>query len=192
MSDWNKKIIIVPTMLMTCLVISFGCRSNQREVIDVPPPTPLGHQVDQINRIQQNNADAAKFVIPMHEFELNDPSDQDGRSGWRLNGYGEDHVKQIAASLKRGNHFPVIVERSQTSVKPGTKFEYPVHFNSRLDETRRQLVVTALNALGVVEADKLVIVSPSFAEGYSAQEAAAAYTSGIGNSNSGQGQGNSR
>jgi len=192
MADWKKQIVSVTVMLMTCIIVSFGCRSNQREVIDVPPPAPLGHQVDQFNRIQQNNADAAKFIIPVHEFELNDPSVRDGRSGWRLNGFGEDHVKQIAASLKRGNHFPVVVERSQTSVKPGTKYEYPVHFNSKLDESRRQLVVTALNALGVVEADRLVIVSPSFAEGYSAQEAAAAYTGGVGSSNSGQGQGNSR
>lgn len=139
-------------------------------------------------RQQEENAEPAKFIIYSHEFELNRPG-PDGRArGWRLNEYGEDHLKQIASSLKQGVDFPVVVERSQTSTRTGSEHQYPVHFDQELDQRRRKVVVAALELLGVVPADPLVVISPSFAEGLSGAEAARAYSRGY-NSSGGGGAG---
>jgi hypothetical protein len=174
-------------LLGTALFLQSGCyRSNGRRV-EAPPPRPLGAGTDHIMMTQEINAEASKYVVYAHEFQLNHPNDVQGNTGWRLNPYGEDHVKRIAANMSRGDEFPVIVERSRTSVKPGTQFRYPVHFNEPLDKKRRQLVVAALTALGVPDADRRVVVAPALAEGYTAVEAARAYQGGLGGSASSRG-----
>lgn len=159
-----------PALALAC---GAGCA---RPSILAAPPAPLGSEVDQLNMSQEVDAEAAKFIIYMHEFELNGTA-PDGRTvgGVRLNAYGEDHVKQIAAQIKRGVAFPVVVERSQTSAKPDTEYHYPVHFNEELDAKRRHVIVASLNVLGVPNAEEIVVVAPSFAEGYTAGEAARAY-----------------
>jgi hypothetical protein len=151
------------------------CHSRLGGVVAGTAPAPLGSVVDQIFMQQEINAEASKFVIYMHEFELNESTND----GWRLNAYGEDHVKQIAANLLRGDPFPVIVERSQTSVRPGTTYRYPIHFSDQLDARRRLVVVSALRAMGVVDADQRVIVAPAYAEGLTAGEASRAYTRSV-------------
>lgn len=138
---------------------------------------PLGARVDSFNIVQERNAEAAKFVIYSHEFELNDA--ERPFSGWKLNDYGEDHVRRIAVQLKRGCVFPVVVERSQTSIRPGTEFRYPVHFDDALDEQRRKAIVASLEGLGVTNAENAVMVAPSFTEGMTATEAAQAYQRGL-------------
>lgn len=161
------------------LVTGGGCQAHGSRIIS-PPPTPLGAEIDQMNQTMEVNAEAAKFIVYMHEFEINHPQpDGSNAGGIRLNAYGEDHLKQIAYKLKRGAPFPVVVERSQTSVKPGTEYLYPVHFNDELDAKRREVVVASLVTLGIPNADAIVVVAPSFAEGMSAAEAAAAYNSGF-------------
>ncbi len=151
-----------PTVALAC---SMGCAQNEHLL--AAPPAPLGSEIDQINMTQETNAEAAKFIIYAHEFEMNEiRSDGTNAGGVHLNGYGEDHVKQIASNLKRGVMFPVIVERTQSSAKPGTKYHYPVHFNDELDARRRQVVVSSLMLLGVPNAEE-VVVAPSFAEGIS-------------------------
>lgn len=147
-----------------------GCHYGQH-----PGPTPLGTHVDEVMRLQEENAEASKYVVYTHEFEANDEDDTTGQTGWKLNAYGEDHVKQIAVNLKRGDAFPVVVERSATSVAEDSEFGYPIHFNDALDAKRRQVVVAALQALGVPDADERVIVAPAFAEGYTGVEASRAY-----------------
>ncbi|QDU99202.1 hypothetical protein [Lignipirellula cremea] len=139
-----------------------------------PAPAPLGSVIDQINMTQETNAEMSKFVIYAHEFELND----NGVGSWKLNEYGQDHVKRIAANLNKGDDFLVIVERSQTSIKPGTVYELPVHFNEDLDRKRRQVIVASMIALGVPGAADRVVVAPAFAEGLNAGEAAAANARG--------------
>ena len=160
----------------------------------------LGSTLDEINRQQEENAEAAKFVVYMHEFEVNIPlthpngavSSVEGFEfiapervrGFRLTPYGEDHVARIAHELlmeqqsgvNQWSMWDVVIERSETSRLWDTRHHYPVHFNPELDEARRQTVVAALTAFGVVNADELVVVAPAFSEGMNASEAAAAYS----------------
>lgn len=152
-----------------------GCASHA----DVTPPPPLGAIVDETFKTQEENAEAFKYIVHCHEFELNEATKEGvNTGGWRLNEYGEDHIKQIAVNMKRGDHYPIIVERSQTSSKPGTEFGYPVHYNDELDARRRKTVVAVLTALGVPDAEERVIVAPSFAVDMEATRAARAYNMG--------------
>ncbi len=158
------------------LIATVGC-SARNAMVD--SPAPLGAEIDQMMQQQEHNAEAAKFVLYMHEFELNRVDEQDVEHGWRLNDDGEDHLKQIAVSIKNGIDFPVVLERSRTSAKPDTDYQYPVHLNEELDAKRRMIVVAALERMGVPDADSRVVVSPAFSEGYTSQEAHRAYNRGI-------------
>lgn len=158
----------------------------------------LGSVVDRVNRQQEENAEASKFVVYEHEFEVNVPfklpEDKEiGRKfkydpservrGFRLNEDGESHVEQIAEAIiaQQLNQvvyqpmWDVIVERSTTSKRWDTRHRYPVHQNHELDEARRQTVVMALTGLGVLNADQIVVVAPAFAEGMEAQWSANTY-----------------
>lgn len=192
--------------ILVCSSAFPGCH------VQSPGGTPietqmLGSVTDQINQQQERNADASKFVIYNHEFELNVPlqnATQMTRQekfrfqatervrGFRLSPYGEDHVYQIAESiLKHQEHsldaawtpWDVIIERSETSKLWDTRYRYPVHFNAELDEARRQTVVALLSRLGVVNADQIVLVAPAFSEGAPAGEAASAWQSSRSNGN---------
>ena len=176
---------------LACFIISIslqlaGCANHQEAArCDPPAPKMLGSTLDTINMRQETNAEASKFVIYAHEFELNDPSDKNLETGWRLNEYGQDHVKQIAANIRTGVcGFPVVVERSETSTKP-SRYEYPIHFNEALDAKRRQAIVSSLHAFGIVDAENRVVVAPAFAEGYTASEASRAYNRGLSNGGNG-------
>lgn len=177
----NKQFqhILGITVSAAMLVSLIGCTSGPR--IEPAPPKPLGAEVDQINQMQEENAEASKFVIYQHEFELN----TEKSAGWRLNYAGEDHVKQIAANISTGVDLPIVIERSTTSVKPGTEYEYPIHLNDELDLKRRRVVVAVLLALGVSDAEERVLVAPAFAEGLNAAAAAAAYSNGYSRNNGG-------
>jgi len=147
----------------------------------------LGSGVDQIMRGQEDNAEASKYVVYQHEFKLNKAENLDPLNGLRLNEFGEDHIKRIAENLRRGSHFPVLVERSHTSVRPLTKYQYPVHFQPELDRKRREVVVLALVALGIEDAEKRVIISPALAQSYQSVESERAYQNGL-NSNNNNGR----
>jgi len=161
-------LVIVPAVFI-------GCKSPKGAGVVAPDYPPLGTQHDEIMMQQEINAEASKYVVYSHEF---DDLDKDG-PGWKLTAYGEDHVKQIAVNLQRGDEFPVMLERSQISIQEGTEFEYPVHFNEALDSKRRQVLVASLEALGVADADERVVVGPAFAEGITGTEASRAYTRGL-------------
>lgn len=135
-----------------------------------PPPQPLGTVSDSIWQQQEANAEASDFVIYQHEFTLNTA---------RLNTEGEDHVKKIAVRLKQGQQFPVIIERSMTTPRATTEYQYPVHPNPELDMQRRAVVVRSLQVLGVEDAENMVVVSNALAEGYTGYEAEQAYNQGI-------------
>jgi hypothetical protein len=163
------------------LIAAGGCGlRNSWMHYQAPSPGMLGVAVDQYNEPQEHNAEAAKHIVYQHEFELNRHEDGQNVGGYRLNEAGEDHVKKIAYNLRRGSPYQVVVERSQTSVKPGTRFEYPVHQDPELDAKRRQVVVRALTNMGIPNADEIVVVAPSFAQPYTAAEAEAAYERGLG------------
>ena len=175
-----------PQACLSLLTLA-GCATDHPRIVQ--SPLPLGSEVDQLMMQQEMNAEPAKFIIFMHEFEPNGQTADGVARGWRLNEFGEDHLKQIAASLKRGVEFRVVVERSQTSVRPGTEHQYPVHYNEELDQRRRMIVVAALERMGVVQADQRVVVAPSFAAGLSGAEAAQAYNRGFNSSGGGGGGG---
>ncbi|MCA9262816.1 MAG: hypothetical protein KDA60_03165, partial [Planctomycetales bacterium] len=148
-------------------------------------PEPLGNTVDAVNQRQEENAEQAKLIVYMHEFEINlqdedksTKSDEVQEGGFRYEGAlrvrgmrltpdGQDHVRQIAKLLQQsdGTPIPVIVERSQTSRRWDTEHHYPVHFNDELDALRREVVVSALTQLGVPDADEIVIVAPAYPTG---------------------------
>jgi hypothetical protein len=160
------------------LAAAGGCR-NACMFYQAPSAGMLGISVDQYNEQQEHNAEAAKYIVYQHEFELNEYRDGENVGGYRLNEAGEDHLKKIAYNLRRGSPYQVIVERSQTSVKPGTTYEYPIHRDPELDQKRRLVVVRALTRMGIPDADQIVVVAPSFAQPFTAAEAEAAYQRGI-------------
>ena len=182
---------------LVMLILSAGCiQPPGGSPIDIQ--TPLGSVLDEVNRLQEENAEASKYVIYEHEFEINVPLEfpkeeiskpgfrfrpEDRIRGYRLNERGQEHVASIAKSLlsqqqvgqPTSPYWDVVVERSRTSKRWATRHRYPVHFNRELDEARRQTVVTALVAMGIPDADQIVVVAPAFAEGMDAQESAQTY-----------------
>lgn len=167
-----KRLYCFTTASILSMLAALGC-SNR--VAMVNPPNPLGTEVDQTMMQQEINAEAAKFVVYMHEFELN-KSDANGLiQGWRLNEDGEDHLKQIAQGIRNGANFPIVVERSRSSSKPDTQYEFPVHLNDELDGKRRMVVVAVLERMGVTDADQRVVVAPAFSQPYTGIEASRAY-----------------
>lgn len=146
-----------------------------------PPPEPemLGAKVDPLLQTAEENAEASKFVIYQHEFELDRHAAGSPAAGFRLNEYGEDHVRRIAENLRNGAPYAIVVERSQTSIRAGTKYAYPVHGNPELDQKRREVTVRALARLGVADADSRVVVAPAFAQPLTGNEAEAAYARGM-------------
>lgn len=164
---------------MFCLLTLFstGCMYNvtgPRSYFRAPnAPAPLGTLTDPIWQQQEDNSEPEKFVVYQHEWTLNTV---------RLNEFGEDHVKQLAARLTAGQNFPVLVERSNTAVDQRTEYKYPVHDSPELDMRRRDVIVQALLAMGVADANQRVIIGMSMTRGYSDMEAERAYYRGfIGN-----------
>lgn len=151
-----------------------GCQGWGR--IANPAPAPLGALSDPIWRNQEANAERSDFVVYQHEFQ--------GDTEF-LNTGGEDHVKQIAYRILRGQDAQVIVERSMTSARADTEFKYPVHPNPELDMRRRDIVVRSLAAMGIADSHERVVVAPALTPGITADEAESAYHSGIGSSGMG-------
>lgn len=120
-------------------------------------PAHLGVVNDQVFMTQEANAEASDFVIYDHEFQGDTV---------RLNTGGEDHVKQIGARLMAGEQFPVLVERSFSSVVKGTDNPFPVSPNPEMDLQRRAVVVTVLQSMGIPDAEQRVIVGPAYASGF--------------------------
>lgn len=195
----TKKTIGVLILIFSA---GIGCH------VQSPQGSPIGTRMlgsitDRINQQQEDNADAAKFVVYNHEFEINIPIQyKDGLEegekfdfraperirGFRLTPFGEDHVYQIADALLQHqesgladqHRWDVVVERSQSSKLWDTRYRYPVHFNAELDEARRQTVAMMLTRLGVANANAIVFVGPAFSEGGEAAEAANAFSSRFG------------
>jgi hypothetical protein len=165
---FDLKRHIMPAAAAGLLLISNGC-GHKNEHLYVEPPAPLGSISDDIWQKQEENAEASDFVIYEHEFIGNTT---------RLNDAGERHVKQIAARAGQVP-FPVMVEPSSMSRRPGDKYGYPVHGNEKLDMKRRELIVKSLTSMGVQDAEARVVVSPALAPGFEEFEAERAYQTGF-------------
>jgi len=203
MTGLQNKLETLAMTMATLSVAMFafccvGCQVQPPGGTPIEIQAPLGTVLDEVNRQQEENAEASKFVIYDHEFEINVPLEypdeelarpdfkfrpEDRVRGYRLNEYGQDHVLSIAREIRAlqrpgEDYVPfwdVVVERSQNSKRWATRHRYPVHFNRELDESRRQTVVTALTALGIPNANEIVVVAPAFAEGLDVQESAQSY-----------------
>jgi hypothetical protein len=181
------KTVVPAAVWILVLAMSAGCSmwyngvARRAERRGSPTP-PLGTQSDDIWRRQVAGASASQFVVYQHEFE---------KDGIRLNTDGEDHVRSIAARLRCGESMPVIVEKSMTSKRLDTKYQYPIHPNPELDMKRRQVVVGALMTFGVPNADQCVVVAFALAPGITATEAAKAYNRGQSRGTSRNGNGRS-
>jgi uncharacterized membrane protein YgcG len=164
-------------------VIFSGCAryDRMRAAYETPPvPSPLGTITNSIWQRQESNAEGADFIVYEHEFKKDDI---------RLNRGGEDHLKQMATRLCSGQSFPVVIEMGTMGVQEGTEFELPIHPNPELDYDRREIVVRLLLQMGVKDADKRVLVAPSYVCEYGSTEAINAYLTGYVNQGSGRGGG---
>ena len=194
-SRWSSVSRRAGCALATALICLAGCRCCDRPAAAVAPDHArlAGSTVDALFSQQETNAEAAKFVIYQHEFELNKPEWEQRldepytgqRRGFRLSPRGIDHVRQIARQLQKGVQFPVVVERNSTTISPDTEYQYAVHYGDELDEERRALVVRTLQHLGVVDAAARVIIAPAFSTGLNADEAAQAWEAGFGSGQAG-------
>ena len=192
----NQRRLYLSLLVAAAVLSAVGCRGRRYADMfyqEPSTPEPLGTYVDEPFRIQEENAEASKYVIYQHEFKLNRSDDDDILSGLRLNEEGEDHVRRIAENLRNSSPYAapytVIVERSRTSERVDTRFGYPVHYNAQLDNRRRSVVVSALVAMGIENADELVVVAPAFAVGITGREAERAYRQGMRFSGGGLGGG---
>jgi hypothetical protein len=148
------------------LVVAAGCPQR-------PSVAPLGTLSDPVWENQEANAERSDFVVHEHEFIDN---------GEFLNTAGEDHVKQIAARIASGQDAQVLVERTRNFARPDTEYKYRVHTNPEMDMRRREIVVRALAAMKISDADARVVIAPDLAPEYRAGERAASdYGDTLGN-----------
>ena len=169
----NGTAVTVLTLTVAALVVagSLGCvrwRNSASLPLASPPPL-LGHSVAPYFKKQEEAGESHDFVVYEHEF-VEDTA--------RLTADGEDHLRQIAARLAH-TPFPVIVEQTQVRPKPGSKHDFPLHDDLELDLKRQQVVVRALSAMGVPNAQMRVVVGPALAPGYIEVEGQRAYSQGI-------------
>jgi hypothetical protein len=143
-------------MIAAALLGMAGCQGAGSQG-DRPPVQPLGAMSDCVWAHQEANAERSDFVVYENEF---------GVDSEILNTAGEDHVRQIAARLASGQDAQVLVERSMSSARPDTSYHFRVHPNPELDLRRREIVVGALAAMGICDAEARVLVAPSLAPKY--------------------------
>lgn len=176
-----KQLCAKTAALLALAGMAGGCHSHSHPptATHIEPPRMLGLLNDNITRLQEANAEASDFVIYEHEFQ--------GDSA-RLNEYGQDHIKQIAARVARVP-FPIVVEKSKISPREGTVHGYPVHSNEALDLARRDVLVQALSQMGVNDAERRVVVGYPYGPGYTDFEAERAYGGGISSFGGGGGGG---
>lgn len=169
----------VPVLMTGCAKDRCACKCEE----GCPPRPaqfpPLGHLTDPYWQRQERNAEASDFVVHEHEFEGN---------AARLNNLGESHVRQIAARVG-SVPFKVLVEPSSMKPLENTQFGYPIHPDPELDKKRRKVIVQALLAMGVQDAEERVVISPALAPGFEQFEGERSYMQGFSGSQNGNGSG---
>ena len=160
------------TAIALSLVGGCHCCMKKCDYMGDITPHPLGTISDPIWQKSEHNAEASDFVVHEHEFTANTA---------RLNAAGEDHVKQIAYRItkKPTLPYPIIIEQSSMSPRPGDKYGFAVHNDPALDMNRRQVVVTALQALGMTDAEQKVVVASQLTPGFQSFEGERAYGRGF-------------
>jgi hypothetical protein len=134
-----------------------GLFNKYANMPQVDRPFPIGQVTDSFWETQQTNAEAADFIFYDHEFRGNTAELAPG---------AKKHLEQVALRLEHVP-FPVVIEESPHDARPD------------LDQARRRMIVEQLARIGVTNAEERVIVANAFPEGYTAQEAEAAYYGGV-------------
>ena len=134
-----------------------GLFNKYARLPQVDRPFPVGQVTDSFWETQQTNAEAADFIFYDHEFRGNTAELAPG---------AKKHLEQVALRLEHVP-FPVVVEESPNDARPD------------LDQARRRTIVEQLARIGVVNAEERVVVANASPEGYTAQEAEAAYYGGV-------------
>ncbi len=178
---WLAILILAVVLLSGCQWCGTSGDTWKNHYQAPPPPERLGAVSDPIWRNQEANAEVSDFTVYDHEFQ----GDTE-----RLNLAGEDHVKQIAARLSRGQEAPVVVERSMRAPARTGEYRYAIHADPKLDMRRREILVRSLSAMGIADAEQRVVVAPAMAAGVTGNEAESAYRQGLGGSDYGAGSGN--
>src|SRR5688500_18660947 len=135
----------------------FWNRNRNENLPQVDRPFPVGQVSDSFWETQQTNAEAADFIFYDHEFRGNTAELAPG---------AKKHLEQVALRLEHVP-FPVVIEESPNDARPD------------LDLARRTTIVEQLARLGVVNSEERVVVANAFPEGYTGQEAEAAYYGGV-------------
>lgn len=134
------------------LGLGAGCLPTCSDVDDgaaIPAgalPAPNGSYVRQFQDLQAARAEADDFVVYLHEWYL---------GGQTLGPYGNYHLDQIAKRLP-SVPFPVVLQ-------PGP--------DTKVNDARRELLVTRLVACGIADADVRVLIGYPEAEGLFGEEA---------------------
>ena len=131
--------------------------NRNQNLPQVDRPFPVGQVSDSFWETQQTNAEAADFIFYDHEFRGNTAELAPG---------AKKHLEQVALRLEHVP-FPVVIEESPNDARPD------------LDLARRTTIVEQLARLGVVNSEERVVVANAFPEGYTGQEAEAAYYGGV-------------
>ena len=126
-------------------------------------PAPMGTYVNEFERRQAAKAEADDFVIYKNEW-------LDG--GITLGPYGSYHLDQIVHRLE-SVPFPVLIQ---------------IELDPKLNESRRQVIVTALAMAGIPAPDRRVVVGFPAAEGLFGEEALRIYTQMVTNPSANVGQ----
>jgi uncharacterized membrane protein YgcG len=177
---WNQKRLgfVTSTAIALSMVGVAGCHRCIRkcDYMGDITPHPIGTISDPIWQKLEHNAEASDFVVHEHEFISNTA---------RLNASGEQHVKQIALRFTQRADlpYPVMIEPSSMSPRPGDKYGFAVHNDPALDLNRRQVVVAALQAMGLTDAEQKVVVSPALTPGFMEFQASQAFGRGFGGQN---------
>ena len=124
-----------------------------RRSLSIPDKYPLGSIVRAHYHQMETNGEAFDFIMHRNEFI---------QFTAELNGFGKDHLLEIAARA-RSAPFPILIERSENNSDP------------ELDQHRRQMVALMLSNMGVPNAQARVVVSQSYAPGLNGDEARAAF-----------------
>lgn len=147
-----------------------GCSHCERcQYMGDITPKPIGMLSDPIWQAQEQNAEAADFIVYEHEWAGNSAM---------LNQDGKEHINQIAARANM-HRFPIVIEPATKSPRDDTQYFYPVHGDKELDARRRAMMVEALQLLGVPDADERVVVATSYSPGFYGFEGQKAFSEGF-------------
>lgn len=165
-SRMTVALVVTAALAMVALLAIPGCTPPWKHFDRQPVAQAVGTDGAPVPQDGERREQTFHFLVRAHEFEPDSAT---------LNPDGQEHVKQIAARLLDGQDVVVLVERSGGSVQAITDCEYRLHDDLPLDLQRGRAVVHALASLGIVDAERRVVVRQYDEKPREQQQANAAY-----------------